>query len=193
MLGFPAKHRECLVGIGVILRQIPCTARTVHMVDLDVIHALKRLHNIRHAVRNARSEIENLHAVMLQNIVNCLHMANCKIHHMDVISAASTVLCGIVVAENSQAFALARRNLRHIGHQIVRDALRVFSDASGRVRANRVEIAQQHNRKRRVSLCRILKNLLHHRLCPAVGIRADAARHRFEIRNRILLAVYCCT
>ena len=55
--------------------------------------------------------------------------------------------------------------------------------------ADWIEIAQKNDSQFRVSLCRILKNFFHHDLGPAIRVGAAAALHRFDVRNRILLAV----
>ena len=88
--------------------------------------------------------------------------------------------------------AAADSNLRDIRHQIVRNTLRILADTAGLMCSDRIEIAQKNDSQFRVSLCRVLENLLHHDLGPAIWVGAAAALHRFDVRNRILLAVNRC-
>ena len=148
------------------------------------------MNNLQNAVRRAGTKIEHLNALVLRGVLDRLYMAVRKIHHMDVIAAAGAVRCRVIVTENREMIASANGNLRDIRHQIVRNPLRVLADTTGLMCADRIEIAQKNDSQFRVSLCRVLKNFFHHDLGPAIWVGAAAALHRFDVRNRILLAVY---
>mmetsp|Transcript_22026 Transcript_22026/g.68117 ORF Transcript_22026/g.68117 Transcript_22026/m.68117 type:complete len:242 (-) Transcript_22026:231-956(-) len=73
-------------------------------------------------------------------------MALREVHHVDVVTHARAVRRGVVRAEDGELLAPPHRNLLHEGHEVVGDAARVLADAARRVRANWVEVAQQHDR-----------------------------------------------
>jgi hypothetical protein len=64
--------------------------------------------------------------------------------------------------------------LRHIRHQIVR-LLRALTDRAGRVRADRIEVAQNHDAHRRFGGRHVLQNVLDHALGLAV---CDCTKHK---------------
>ena len=62
---------------------------------------------------------------------------------VDVVADAGAVGGGIVVPKHGEMWSLAHRHLLDVRHQVVRDPLRVLADHPRRVRAHRVEVAQQ--------------------------------------------------
>ena len=83
-----------------------------------------------------------------------------EVDDVDIISHARAVGGGVVVAEDADLLELPARHLRHIGHQVVGDALGVFADEPRSVRAHGVEIAQQDD-------------------VPCVVCTEDVAQHEF--------------
>ena len=65
-----------------------------------------------------------------------------QINHMDVVPHPGAIGRGVVIAPDVEKLALANGDLGDEGHQIVGDALRIFTDQPGFMRANWVEIAQ---------------------------------------------------
>ena len=61
---------------------------------------------------------------------------------MDIIAAAGAVRCRVIVTENREMIASADSNLRDIRHQIVRNTLRILTDASALVCAYRIKIVE---------------------------------------------------
>ena len=116
-LGLPTKHIQSLVRIGVKLCEISGSAVAVNMVDLDVVHTLKGLDDLGHAVRNASPEVEYLAALVLsENIVDSFNVSLCEINNVNVVALTGAVLCWIVLAKNCKALALSDCNLRNIRH-----------------------------------------------------------------------------
>ena len=70
------------------------------------------------------------------------HMAFGQVADVDVVAHAGAVGRVVVVAEDLQLRAPAHGHLRHVGHQVVGRAARVFADQAALVRAHRVEVAQ---------------------------------------------------
>src|SRR5260221_578009 len=57
-----------------------------------------------------------------------------QVDDMDVVADAGAVACRIIAAENTHSVANAHGNLSDIGHQIVWDTLRIFTDQPARMR-----------------------------------------------------------
>ena len=70
-------------------------------------------------------------------------VAHRQVHDVDIVAHARAVFGGIVAAEHVDLFQFAAGDLRHIRHEVVGDALRVFADEAAFVRADGVEVAQQ--------------------------------------------------
>ena len=69
-----------------------------------------------------------------------------EVHHVDVVPDAGSVRSLIVVSENPEMVKLPHRHLGDVGHQVVRDAVRVLADKPALVGANRVEVAEHAER-----------------------------------------------
>ena len=81
------------------------------------------------------------------------------------------------------------RDLGDVGHQVVRDPLRVFPHVARRVGADRVEVAQQGNAPLRLGFLQVGQDLLYHQLAFAVRALRGAGREAFDIRDFRLIAV----
>lgn len=95
-------------------------------------------------------------------------MAFCNIDNMDVVADASAINRVVIVAEYHQFRALAGGDLGNVGHEVVGCSLRVFTNQAAFVRADRIEVAQDHELILRVGPGGILKDLLDHELSTAV-------------------------
>src|SRR3546814_7925708 len=65
-----------------------------------------------------------------------------QVHHMDVVAYASAVDRRPVATEDPQLLASPDGHLADVGHQVVRLPARVLADQAGRMRTDRVEVAQ---------------------------------------------------
>ena len=90
---------------------------------------------------------------------------------MDVITHARAVRRGVVIPEHAHFWQLAHGHLRHVGQQVVRNALRIFADEPALMRADGVEVAQQHHVPLRVPHVQVRQDALQHALRLAIGIR----------------------
>ena len=129
------------------------------------------------------TEIIDRHTFLVRQLRNCVHMSSCKIHDMNVIPHTGSVRRIIIVSEDTQLLQLADRNLRNVGHKVVRNALRVFSDHPRRMCADRVEVTKQDDVPFRIGGMYVRQDLLQHPLRPAIRVRADALRAVFRDRN----------
>lgn len=186
----PAENSASFVGVGPELGQVAVAARAELVLHGNAVAALEGFDYLHHAVRSASAEVEDLRSLGLGGVFNGLDVTHGQIDHMDVVAAAGAVGRGIVVAEDSEMVATAHGHLSHIGHEVVRNALRIFAHAAGSVRTYGVEVAEEHHGELGIGLGGVFKDLLHHGLSPAVGIGAGAARHGLDVRIRVLLAVH---
>ena len=174
--------------------------------------ALEGMYHVQHAGARAGSQIENAHAAtravrcrfarhgagrfrfagahFAAHPVERRHVAARKVHHVDVVAHAGAVVRGIVVAEHADAFQLAYGHLRNVGQQVVGDALGILADQAALVRADGVEIAQQHNVPFVVAHVQVGQHLLQHGLRPAVGIRGVVLRAILGDGDELRLAVH---
>ena len=112
-----------------------------------------------------------------------------QIHYVDVIAYASTIFGRIIVTKNRQRVATAYSNLGDVWHQVIRNALRIFAHIARRMRANRVEVAQQGNAPVRLGFLQIGEDLFHHQLAFAVRALWCAGREAFNVWNFGLIAI----
>ncbi|BFO12630.1 hypothetical protein GGER_51400 [Serratia rubidaea] len=77
---------------------------------------------------------------MRMNVFDGFQVPFGQIHHMDVITHAGAVRCGIVVAEYRQLFQFSNGHLSDIGHKVVGDATWVLTNQPRWMGAYRVEV-----------------------------------------------------
>ena len=99
-----------------------------------------------------------------------------QVDHVDIVTHARAIRRGIVIAEHADRSELADGDLRHIGHQVVGDALRVLADKAALVRADGVEVAQQHDVPLVVAHVKVGKHLLEHSFRLPIGVRGGMLR-----------------
>ena len=117
-------------------------------------------------------------------------MALGQVHHMDVVAHAGAVGGVVVVAEHVQVIQLARRHLGDEGHEVVGNAVGIFTDAAALVGADGVEVAQQHHAPLRVGVHHALQDFFDHVLGPAVGVGASLAEHVLPQRHLVRHAIH---
>ena len=128
---------------------------------------------------------------MLKHIFYCAQMSVRKVADVDIVPHARAVGGIIIVTENAQPFKLADCYLTDVRQKIVRNTVGVLADKSRRVRADRVEIAQQRDRPLVVGGVNVFEYLLDHQLGVAVGI-GRAGGHILNVRYGIYRSVDCC-
>ena len=160
----PAQFGRCFIACCIVLRDIARPAFDDPIRQLLATRLLEGLDNLKHARARARSQVEDRNtaaravfghrafdaaqpdrftgADFATHEIERFHVPARKIDHMNVVAHARAVGSRIIVAEDLDAFELARGNLRHIGKQVVRDALRVFADPAAFMRTDRVEVTQ---------------------------------------------------
>ena len=144
---------------------------------------------VEHAAADAGAKVVDMHPGFVSQFFHGRDVAIGEVHHMDVIAHAGTIFGRIVVTKNGQRFATANGDLGDVGHQVVRDPLRVFPHVARRVGADRVEVAQQGNAPLRLGFLQVGQDLLHHQLAFAVRALRGAGREAFDIRDFRLIAV----
>ena len=108
---------------------------------------------------------------------------------MDVVAHAGAVGRVVVVAKDVHGVALADGGLRDVGHEVVGDALGVLAHEARGVRADGVEVAQQHDVPLRVGGVEVGEDLLDHPLGPAVGVGRGLLGALLGERQRVRVAV----
>lgn len=109
---------------------------------------------------------------------------------MEVITDAGAIRRGVVVAEDGEFLALPRRDLGHVGHEIVGRAGGVFTDQPGGMRADGIEIAQQGHRPPSVGMAKVLDEAFDHRFAGAIGVAGLPARQAFVVRHGRVFAIH---
>ena len=116
-------------------------------------------------------------------------VAVCQVHHVNVVAHAGAIFGWVVVAEYRQRFTTANRDLRDIRHQVVRNTLRIFPHIARRMRADRIEVAQQRNAPVRLRFLQVGQDLLNHQLAFTVRALRRTGREAFDVRDFGLVAV----
>ena len=208
----PAQLVARFVAGRVVYSYVARATRLDLVGQLASAGALEGMYHVQHAGARAGSQIENAHAAtravrcrfarhgagrfrfagahFAAHPVERRHVAARKVHHVDVVAHAGAVVRGIVVAEHADAFQLAYGHLRNVGQQVVGDALGILADQAALVRADGVEIAQQHNVPFVVAHVQVGQHLLQHGLRPAVGIRGVVLRAILGDGDELRLAVH---
>ena len=130
-----------------------------------------------------------MHARFIRQLLHGRHVTVGQIHYVDVVAHAGAVFGRVVVAKNRQRLATAYRYLGDIRHQVVRNALRIFTHVARRMGADRVEVAQQGDAPLRLRFLQIGQDLLHHQLAFAVRALRRPGREAFNVRDFRLIAV----
>ena len=123
------------------------------------------LHHLEHGVAAPGAEVRGDGPLCLLQVVEGGEVAAREVHDVDVVAHAGTVGRRIVAPPHAKARQLADRDLRDVGHEVVRDAARVFADSPRGVRADGVEVA-----KRGVLRFALRENALDLRLVLAVRV-----------------------
>ena len=139
--------------------------------------------HIQNTVSVSGSEIIDINTASCRQFCKCFHMAAGQIHNMNIIAYTGAVRRVIVISEDADLRQLADCNLRNIRQQIVRNPLRILTDHTALMCADRIEVAKQHNIPLIVRSVNVRQNLLEHGLRPSIRIRADTLRAALRDRN----------
>ena len=169
VLCLKAQFTARLFNIRIHSGNITGAALGHHVGNGDAIDLLKRVQQFLDARAAAGTEVEDLNALHMLQLLNGEAMAPCEVANMNIVAKASAILCFIVIAEDSEMIDLAGSNRYDTGHQIVGDIIGVLSDQTALMRTDGVKVAQKDNREIRIGLCDVTQDLLGHPLCPAVG------------------------
>ena len=63
-----------------------------------------------------------------------------QINNVNIISNTCAIGSKIIIPKNAKLLSATNRNLRDLGHQIIRYAVWVFADIATFMRANRIEV-----------------------------------------------------
>lgn len=94
LLGFPAKNMKRLVRIRITFRKVAGTPCAVDMVHLDTVNALEGLDDLRHTVGCAGTEVEDLDALVGEDVVDRLDVTLGEVNDMNVVACAGASLVG---------------------------------------------------------------------------------------------------
>jgi len=103
------------------------------------------MEHIQHAVAHTGSQVIDADALFILQLLHCLYMALCQVHHMDVIPDPGTVRRVIIIAKYIQVVQFSHCHLGNIGYQVVGDSLGILSNQSALMGADGIEIAQQYH------------------------------------------------
>ena len=138
----------------------------------------------------AGSQVDDFRAGMPGSIITGFYMTASQVNHVNEIPHTGAVRRGIIIAEYGKLFQFAHCYLGNIRHKIVWNPGGVFADQTGRMSADRIEVAKQDNAPFGISCSLAFQNLFNHIFGPAVGVGTACGNHILPIRNNRLIAVY---
>src|SRR5450830_24949 len=97
-------------------------------------------------------------------------MPDRQVDHVDVIAHAGAVRSRVIAAIHGQLLTLAAGHLGDVGHQVVGNAVRGFTDQAAFVGTHGIEVAQQRDAPGRPGPRQVAQHLFDHQLAAAVGI-----------------------
>ncbi len=138
------------------------------------IHArfpLEGAHRLQHGMAFPGADVEHLAQwpVLLLHPLQRTHMRPGQVHHMDEVAHAAAIDRGVIIPEHGELLADARRGLRDERDQVVGHADGQLADGGRGVRADRIEVAQQHGTQPRIGHGLVAQHAFAHHLGEAVG------------------------
>lgn len=167
--GAPVEQFGRKSGIGVAGGNITGAARRQLVRNRATAGLFKGLDDIEHAVAGPGAEVHRK-ALRLVQAGQRLEMPERQIDNVNVVAHAGAIRRRVIVAPDLQLLAPADGDLGDEGHQVVRDALRVFADQAAFVRADRVEVAQDADPPGGVGAVEVAQHVFDDQLGPAVGV-----------------------
>ncbi len=117
-------------------------------------------------------------------------MTGRQIHDVNIITHAGTVGSGIIITVHRHGFQLTNRDLGDVRNQIIGDTVRILTNPTRWMGADRVEIAQAGNAE--IGLCtrEVSQNLFDHQLRRAVRIGGAARTRLLAKRYAFRITIY---
>ena len=143
VLRLPTQFVSCLTGIGPALGNVAGAAGINNVGQFLAAGLFKGMNHIQNGIAMPRTQIVNHKTGGGFQLPDGADMPLCKIHHMNIIADSSSVRCRIIITKHMDFFQFSHRDLGNIGHQIVGDAVGVFSYQAGGMRADRIEVTKQ--------------------------------------------------
>mmetsp|Transcript_11229 Transcript_11229/g.21411 ORF Transcript_11229/g.21411 Transcript_11229/m.21411 type:complete len:284 (+) Transcript_11229:476-1327(+) len=113
---------------------------------------------------------------MSVSVLDGIQVSLRQIHHVNVITNASAIRCGVVVTKDTQVFSSANRDLCHIGHEIVGNTVGVFANLTRGMSTHWIEVSQDNHGPIRLGttqgfrIVKVTQNLFDHVFRTTVGI-----------------------
>lgn len=141
----PAKKGGCLAGIGITGCDITGAARRDFVRDTIAAGLLKGPDNFQHAVPSSGSEIDReafrpVHRLFQR--FQSLEVADGKVYDVNVVAHAGPVMRGVVIAEHIEVRPAADGHLCDERHQVIGGPLRIFTDQTADMCADRIEVSE---------------------------------------------------
>ena len=90
------------------------------------------------------------------------HMTRRQITNVNIVADTRSIMSIVIVSENAQFLTDTHSRLRNVRHQVIGNAVRIFTNASTRMSANRVKVTEQDNIPLGVCLLHIHQDLFQH-------------------------------
>ena len=129
-------------------------------------------------------------ALKVSLLVEGSKMAFRQVSHVDIVAHTCAVSGVVIVSEDSKVWKLATSDPLNVGHQVVWNALRVFTNESTFVRTNRIKIAKTNGAKIFIAVSVVLQDNFNHRFSLAIRVANVRIVHGVVLlRMRVLAAV----
>ena len=147
-IGTPAQYFIGLIGYRPYLLDISFTTADDDIRHFDTGSCFELTNQFKHAKPFAGTEVEDLHLLpigSMEHSVDGFDVCLGKIHNIDIIADTGAIRRVIVIAEHFEFRTNTGCCLSDIRQQVLRDAVGQFADKGRRVRAYRIEIAQDNS------------------------------------------------
>ena len=108
-------------------------------------------------------------------------MADGQINHVQVVALAGAVRRGIIAAEDGQLLELAGCDAADVGHEVVGNSVRIVAQQAGFMRADGIEVSEQHRAEIGMRSHIVGQDALDHDLRPSVGAGRLQGGHFFFV------------
>ena len=141
--GFPSQFCLCLARICPTFSNVAGAAGINNVGQFLAAGLFKGMNHIQNRIAMPRTQIVNHKAGGGFQLPDGADMTFRQVHNMDVVPDTGTIGRGVVIAKHMDFFKFSHRDLGNIGHQIVGDAVGVFSYQAGGMRADGIEVTKQ--------------------------------------------------
>ena len=113
--------------------------------DFAAAVLFKRPDDLENRISVAGAEVESIDPLVAANPCNGRKMSFCEVNDVDVIPHAGSVGGIVVVSVDRKMVKLSAGDPCDIGQKIIRNAVRLFTDQSRRMCADRIEIPKKRD------------------------------------------------